>query len=172
MQSCFINWYGWNGWQMCMSMKGIPQTWIQKQFGSEWAKWAKYICMQLNPFHSTLKLISLILTDYFLLVHPVLAIRHRTVRSRKSLELAAKYVTVLYRMPSSQSAQRMHHLQGHWFWKERIEPLGNTSIHMIFRSRLSSKWRTCAMDEPVQWANLCNGRIAMPLSHGWRQLII
>ena len=34
---------------------------------------------------------------------------------RKSLELAAKYVTVLYRMHSSQSVQRMHHLQGHWF---------------------------------------------------------
>ena len=34
----------------------------------------------------------------------------------------------------------MHHLQGHWFWKERIEPLGNAPIHIIFRSRFSSKW--------------------------------
>ena len=50
-------------------------------------------------------------------------------------------------MHSSQSVQRMHHLQGHWLWKERIEPLGNTSIHMIFRSRLSSKWRILAMGE-------------------------
>ena len=57
---------------------------------------------------------------------------HRTVRHlrgeslvciKKSLELAAKYVT------------------GHWFWKLRIEPVGNTYIHIIFRSRLSSKWR-------------------------------
>ena len=45
-----------------------------------------------------------------------------------------------YRMHSSQSVQRMQHLQDHWFWKERIEPLGITSIHIIFRSRLSSKW--------------------------------
>ena len=52
---------------------------------------------------------------------------------KKSLELAATYVT-----------QCMHHLQGHWFWKEMIEPLGNTPIHIIFRSRLSSK---CAMGE-------------------------
>ena len=34
---------------------------------------------------------------------------------KKSLELASRYVIVLYRMHSSQSVQRMHHLQGHWF---------------------------------------------------------
>ena len=59
---------------------------------------------------------------------------------KKSLKLAAKYVT-----------QRMHHLQGHWFWKEMIEPLGdNTPIHIIFRSRLSPKM-----------ANPCDGRIEL-----------
>ena len=65
----------------------------------------------------------------------------------KHLELAAKYVT-----------QRIHHLQGHWFWKEIIEPLGNTPIHIIFRSRLSSKWRIHAMGELAAasdfWANV------------------
>ena len=59
------------------------------------------------------------------------------VFNKKSLELAAKYVT-----------RCMHHLQGHWFWKEIIEPLSNTPIHIIFRSRLSLKI-----------ANPCNGRI-------------
>ena len=54
---------------------------------------------------------------------------------------------VLYRMHSSQSVQQMHHLQGHWFWKERIETLGNTSIQIMFRLRLSSKWRIRAMGE-------------------------
>ena len=48
---------------------------------------------------------------------------------------------------SSQSIQRMHHLQGHWIWNERIEPLGNTSIHIIFRTRLSLKWRILVMGE-------------------------
>ena len=62
----------------------------------------------------------------------------------KSLELATKYVTVLYNIHSQLCKADMHHLQGHRFWKERIETLGNTSIHIIFRSRFSSKWRICA----------------------------
>ena len=41
----------------------------------------------------------------------------------------------------------MHHLQDHWIWKERIKPLGYTSIHIITRSRLSSKWRTVQKTE-------------------------
>ena len=75
--------------------------------------------------------------------------------SRTSLELTAKYmyVTVLYIMHSSQSVQRMHHFQGHWFWKERIEPLDNASIHILVRSRLSSKWRIRAMGEYLRTCN-------------------
>ena len=68
---------------------------------------------------------------------------------KKSLQLAAKYVHVYSVIKNAfiQSVQRMHDLQGHWFWKKRIEPLGNTYIHIIFRSRLSSKWRIRAMGE-------------------------
>ena len=43
----------------------------------------------------------------------------------------------------------MCYLQGHRFWKERIEPLGNTSIHIITRSWLSPKWQIRAKTELV-----------------------
>ena len=46
--------------------------------------------------------------------------------------MLAKYVTNFISNTFTICTADMHHLQDHWLWKERIEPLSNTLIHIIF----------------------------------------